>query len=154
MNFGPLVPVFLAIFLCAAPLWAQRLAYVFGRIFDPSGASVPEAAITVVDQENGFRHTTQSGPDGAYMVASLEPGLYKVTVRKDGFIGMMRFDVKVTALAPAHADFSLKVGAVQETITVEGTAPLLSQEESSIGLRVFHEDIQRIPVNGRGILGL
>uniref|UniRef100_Q02CR2 TonB-dependent receptor, plug n=1 Tax=Solibacter usitatus (strain Ellin6076) TaxID=234267 RepID=Q02CR2_SOLUE len=154
MNFGPLVPVFLAIFLCAAPLWAQRSAYVFGRIFDPSGASVPEAAITVVDQENGFRRTTQSDPDGSYMVASLEPGLYKVTVRKDGFVGMMRFDVKVSALAPAHADFSLKVGAVQETITVEGTAPLLSQEESSIGLRVFREDIQRIPVNGRGILGL
>ncbi len=88
------------------------------------------------------------------MVGALEPGLYKVTVRKEGFVGMMRFDVKVGLQAPAQADFTLMVGAVQETITVEGTASLMSNEESSIGVRVFREDIQRIPLNGRGILGL
>jgi hypothetical protein len=108
----------------------------------------------VTDQENGFRRVTQSEIDGGYAVYSLQPGLYKVTVRKEGFVGMMRFDVKVGLLAPAQADFTLQVGAVQETITVEGTEPLVPQEESSIGVRVFREDIQRIPLNGRGILGL
>src|SRR4051812_17681547 len=154
MKSGPLFSFFLACLLCGTPVWAQRSTFVFGRIFDPSGASVPEAAVTVVNQENGFRRLTQSTPDGAYAVGSLEPGLYKVTVRKEGFVGMVRFDVKVSVLAPAHADFTLTVGAVQETITVEGTAPLVSQEESSIGVRVFREDIQRLPLNGRGILGL
>jgi hypothetical protein len=154
MKPGPLLSLLLACLLCGTALWAQRSAYIFGRIFDPSGAMVPEAAITVVDQENGFRRMTQSGPDGAYSVGSLEPGLYKVTVRKEGFVGMMRFDVKVGIQAPAQADFTLVVGAVQETITVEGTAPLVSHEESSIGVRVYREDIQRIPLNGRGILGL
>src|SRR6266567_7475195 len=114
MKFGPLLSYFLACLLCSTPVWAQRSAYVFGRIFDPSGAFVPEAAITVVDQENGFRRATQSGPDGAYTVGSLQPGLYKVTVRKEGFVGMMRFDVKIGLQAPAQADFTLMVGAVQE----------------------------------------
>ena len=154
MNRGPLVPVFLVCLMSGAPALAQRSAYVAGRIFDPSGAAVPEAAITVVDQETGFRRLTRSGADGAYVVSSLEPGLYKVTVRKEGFVGMVRFDVKVGVLAAAHADFTLTVGAVQETITVEGTAPLVGQEESSIGVRVYREDIQRLPLNGRGILGL
>ena len=154
MNCGPLVRVFLAYLIVATCAWAQRSAYVFGRIFDPSGAAVPQAALTVVDQESGFRRLTQSGIDGAYMVGSLEPGLYKVTVRKEGFVGMVRFDVKVSVLAPGFADFTLTVGAVQETITVEGTSPLVGQEESSIGVRVFREDIQRLPLNGRGLLGL
>ena len=46
---------------------------------------------------------------------------------------MMRFDVKVGALQSARADFKLAVGAVQETITVEGTAPLLTADDASIG---------------------
>src|SRR5205814_164410 len=90
----------------------------------------------------------------AYCGGSLEPGLYKVTVRKEGFVGMIRFDVRVTLLAPARVDFNLIVGDVQETITVEGIAPLVSREDVSIGARVFHEDIQRVPLNGRGLLGL
>ncbi len=154
MKSGRLLSVFLACFLYGTPVWSQHSAYIFGRIFDPSGATVPQAAITVVDQENGFRHVTQTGTDGVYAVNALEPGLYKVTVRKEGFVGMMRFDVKVSMMTAAHADFTLTVGAVQETITVEGTAPLVSQEESSIGVRVYREDIQRLPLNGRGILGL
>jgi hypothetical protein len=46
------------------------------------------------------------------------------------------------------------VGAVQETITVEGTAPLVNHEDSSIGVHVYRDEIQRIPLNGKGILGL
>ena len=75
-------------------------------------------------------------------------------MRKDGFLTMIRFDVKVANLEAAQVDFTLSVGAVQETITVEGTAPLVSQEDASIGVRVFREDIQRLPLNGRGVLGL
>ncbi len=63
MNSGPLLSVILVCLYCGTPVWAQRSAYVFGHIFDPSGATVPEAAITVVDQENGFRRLAQSGPD-------------------------------------------------------------------------------------------
>ena len=87
-------------------------------------------------------------------MGSLESGTYKVTVRKDGFRTMIRFNVKVANLEAAQVDFTLSVGAVQETITVEGTAPLTGQEDASIGVRVFREDIQRLPLNGRGVLGL
>ena len=86
--------------------------------------------------------------------ARSNPGTYKVTVRKDGFRTMIRFNVKVANLEAAQVDFALSVGAVQETITVEGTAPLTGQEDASIGVRVFREDIQRLPLNGRGVLGL
>ena len=154
MNAGPLVAVFLAASLCSPQAWAQRSAYIHGRVIDPSQAAVPEAAITIVNQDSGFRHVTQTSPSGEYAVGSLESGIYKVTVRKDGFRTMIRFNVKVANLEAAQVDFALSVGAVQETITVEGTAPLTSQEDASIGVRVFREDIQRLPLNGRGVLGL
>jgi hypothetical protein len=154
MNAGPLVAVLLAYLIYSPPAWSQRSAYIHGRVLDPSQAAVPGAAITVVDQESGFRRNTQTAADGDYAVGSLESGTYKVTVRKDGFRTMIRFNVKVANLEAAQVDFELSVGAVQETITVEDTAPQPGQEDASIGVRVFREDIQRIPLNGRGVLGL
>src|SRR5215471_4022313 len=154
MNVGPLVPALITFLFFGLPAQAQRSAYLAGRVLDPSGAAVPEASITVVNQETGFRRQASTETEGTYYVGSLEPGLYKVTVRKDGFIGMIRFDVRIALLEPARVDFNLIVGAVQETITVEGTPALLSHEDSTIGARVFHEDIQRVPLNGRGLLGL
>src|ERR1035438_2321643 len=154
MNAGPLVAVLLAYSISSPPALAQRSAYIHGRVLDPSQAAVPEAAITVVNQESGFRRTTQTATDGEYAVASLESGTYKVTVRKDGFRTMIRFNVKLANLEAAQVDFALSVGAVQETITVEDTAPQPGREDASIGVRVFREDIQRLPLNGRGVLGL
>src|SRR3954453_10410938 len=154
MNAGPLVAVLLSYLAFSPPASAQRSAYIHGLVLDPSQAAVPEAAITVVNQESGFRRVTQTGLAGFYAVGSLEAGTYKITVRKDGFRTMIRFNVKVANLEAAQVDFTLSVGAVQETITVEGTAPLTSQEDASIGVRVFREDIQRLPLNGRGVLGL
>ena len=154
MNFGPLVSALLIVVTFSVSAQAQRSAFLSGRVLDPSGAAVPEAFITAVNQESGFRRTTASDSEGAYIIASLDPGLYKVTVRKEGFIGMIRFDVHVALLEPARVDFNLIVGAVQETITVEGTAPLMAHEDGAIGARIFHDDVQRVPLGGRGLLAL
>src|SRR5450631_1394180 len=154
MNAGPLVAFVLASLICSSPAWAQRSAFIRGHVLDPSQAAVPEAAITIVNQESGFRRVARTSQDGQYAVGSLDSGTYKVTVRKDGFRTMIRFNVKVANLEAVAVDFTLSVGAVQETITVEDTATLPGQEDASIGVRVFREDIQRLPLNGRGVLGL
>src|SRR5439155_3585695 len=102
----------------------------------------------------GFRRVTQSQPDGAYVVSSLQPGVYKITVRKDGFRTLIRFGFKLSPSQPARADFKLVVGSVQETITVEGSTPLLHGEDASVGTLVGRDEIERLPLYGRGLLGL
>ena len=64
MNAGPLVAVLLASAICSPPAWAQRSAYIHGRVLDPSEAAVPEADLTIVNQESGFRRITRTGIDG------------------------------------------------------------------------------------------
>lgn len=154
MNAGRLTTALLAFLTLSPPAPAQRFAYVYGHIFDPSEAAVSDAMVTVVNEDTGFRRITQSQSDGEYVVSSLEPGIYKVTVRKDGFRTMIRFNVGLEIQRPGRADFKLSVGAVQETITVEGTAPLLGQEDASIGVRVFRDEIERLPLRGGGVLNL
>jgi hypothetical protein len=146
-----------AIVVCSAwgaPLSAQRRANLYGRVLDPSEASVAGASITVVSEDTGFRRFAESEADGEYSVGSLQPGVYKITVRKEGFRTMVRFNVRLEAASPARADFLLSMGAIEETITVEGTAPLLSPDEASTETRVFHDEIERLPLNGRGLLAL
>src|SRR5215471_10190838 len=153
MNVGPRVLGLLCCLFLGALSHAQNMSYVFGRVIDPSDAAAPAAIVVVTNQETGFRRVVQTGPDGTFAVSSLQGGLYKVMVRKEGFVGMVRFDVRVGALHPARVDFKLTVGAVQETITVEGSPSLLGLEESAIGVRVAHDQIRRLP-NSRGVLGL
>src|SRR5205809_801832 len=113
-----------------ALLRAQNYTHVSGAVLDASSASVPGAAVIVVNEDTGFRRVTLSQPDGGYTVSSLQPGVYKITVRKEGFRTLIRFGVKLSQSQPARVDFNLVVGSVQETITVEGSAQLFNSEDA------------------------
>jgi len=132
---------------------AQRGA-LFGRILDPSEGAVSEAAVTITSEDTGFRRVTSSDPAGNFAVASLDPGIYKITVRKEGFRTAMKFGVRLGADALVRADFVLTVGSIEETITVEDTEPLAGQMDPSTGGSVERDEIEHLPLNGGGILGL
>ncbi len=150
-GLGSLITISL---MCAMPALAQPAGYLYGYITDPSSAAVAGATVSVVNEDNGFRRVTQSQPDGEFAVPSLASGAYSVTVRKDGFRSMVRFHVRLDSATPARADFALILGSVLETITVEGTAPLLEREDAAV-LTLFEQDrIAKLPLNGRGMLGL
>lgn len=136
---------------CGAPVLAQQRAGLFGRILDTSEAGISEALVSAVDQQTGFRRSATSEPGGAYALGSLDPGTYKITVRRQGFVSVVRFDVRL-APGAARADFVLPVGSVEETITVVGTAPLVREDDASAGRSFDREELERIPLNGRGLL--
>jgi hypothetical protein len=135
-------------------LVAQHYTQVSGLILDSTGAAVPNAAVTVVSDETGFRRVTRSQTNGAYSVGSLLPGVYRITVRKDGFRTVIRMGVKLDVDVRARIDCVLPVGSVQESITVEGTPASINTEDASVGTVVGEEWIDRLPISGRGLLGL
>jgi hypothetical protein len=143
-----------AALLFVALLSGQQYADLSGLILDTSAGAVWGAQITVVNEDTGFRRTAFSSNDGGYVVASLQPGTYKMTVRKEGFRTLVRFGVKVDVSQPARVDFTLPVGDVAESITVEGIAPLLNSEDAAVATLVSRDRIERLPLNGRGLLSL
>jgi hypothetical protein len=142
------------VLISMSPLSAQNFTHVSGVILDASTGSVPGALVTVVNEDTGFRRVTTSRPDGGYVVSSLEPGTYKITVRKVGFHTVIRFGVKLGLAQPARVDFKLTVGSMQEAVTVEGSNPLLNSEDFSVGTSVGRDEIERLPLNGGGLLSL
>jgi len=139
---------------CAAPLPGQRSASVVGRILDVTGAGVPGAAITVINQKTGFRRTAESDPGGAYAVTSLEPGEYTIKITKDQFRPINDFDVPLPAETATPIDFVLQVGSWLGEIRVEGIASPIERTDASVGGQFEHDEITRIPVNGGKVLDL
>jgi hypothetical protein len=154
MNFGRTMALALACLASIAPLRSENFTSLAGVILDASASSVPGALITVVNEDSGFRRAALSETDGGYVVSSLEPGSYKITVRKAGFRTVIRFGVKLTAGQPARVDFRLAVGSILESITVEGSAPVLDSEDASVGTMVGRDEEEHLPLSGRGASGL
>ncbi|HEV3196296.1 MAG TPA: carboxypeptidase regulatory-like domain-containing protein [Bryobacteraceae bacterium] len=151
MPAGRLIALFIWFGATAA---AQRYADLHGWILDTSGGGISDAVVTVVNEDTGFRRVTQSETGGAYAVASLRPGIYKISVRKEGFAQAVRFGVQLAVSALVRADFILPVGTRTESITVTGNPPLIERQDASTGTSVDRDQIDRLPLDGRGLLAL
>src|SRR5262245_51048451 len=74
------------VLLAAMPCLAQfTTANLGGSVVDATGASVPEAAMKVLNKETGFTKSEITGPDGAFTFPALPVGDYRLTVEKAGF---------------------------------------------------------------------
>jgi hypothetical protein len=159
MTSGRLVSLIAFGLGCAAAAKAQLAqgsSYIYGHVVDPSGAGAAGASITVVNEDNGFRHVVTAETDGAYSISLPAPGSYKITVRKDGFRTMIRFHVRLDGNTPTRADFALSLGSVQETITVEDQpqAMLPQRDEMAVNTQLSRDEMEKLPLDGRGLLGL
>lgn len=141
--------------LCLAGLAsAQETGQLSGFIWDASNAIVPGAMITAVNDETGFRRTTESGANGVYQLAYLHPGMYKVTVRSQGFRTLVQFGLKLDAAQSARVDFHLQLGSVEEVVTVTDSPVLVSADDASLSTLVGRSWIESLPLDGRGPLTL
>src|SRR5439155_13326137 len=74
------------LFLCPTNASAQEVgASLFGRVTDPAGAAVPEASVTITNRDTGKTASVKTQSDGSYVVTSLTPGTYTVSVEHTGF---------------------------------------------------------------------
>jgi len=83
-----------------------------------------------------------------------KPEFTRLRCARRAFAPWSRFNVRLEAAQAARVDFLLSMGAIEETITVEGTAPLLSPGEASTRRACSTTEIERMPLNGRGVLAL
>src|SRR5262245_62185576 len=75
----------LLISVLAVASYGQSTATLFGRIFDPDGAVVPAATITMVNRATSEEWTTQTNVQGNYQIAAFPAGNYRIEVAAVGF---------------------------------------------------------------------
>jgi hypothetical protein len=137
--------------LACAPVQAQTSAgRLAGTVVDPSGASIPNAAVSARNVETGILYKTETGTAGGYMLYPLPPGLYDVTVQAAGFRGERLDGLQLEVGQVARRDIRLEVAPVQQEAVVvsASSVPMLTQSVS-VESAILREQIDALPLNGR-----
>lgn len=99
-----------------------------GRVFDESGAAVPDAAIRL--ERGAVVESRQSGGDGAYEFRSVRPGSYRLSADRTGF-SSLSVTVEVDPGQEVVHDLTLQTAAVTEAVTVYADPPEFLEGEST-----------------------
>jgi Carboxypeptidase regulatory-like domain/Putative zinc-finger len=99
-------------------------AFLTGTVTDASGAVIPGATVTVTDPQTGLARTLTTDARGHYVAAGLDPGNYDLDATAQGFMSNHLSKVAVTDSKENLANFTLRVGAATETVTVEASGAL------------------------------
>ncbi len=142
-------------FAGCGPLRAQSSnAQISGVVTDPSGSAVPGAEVTAVNGATGVPYATQTNGAGVYVLSQLLPGTYAITVTRSGFGNVVRSGLVVRTGDSLAQNITLTPGAVQQTVTVTGTAPLISSDQASTATVLDNKMITELPQLNRNTLDL
>src|SRR5258708_3142614 len=133
---------------------ADELAAVTGLVTDPNGRSVPGVAVIITNLATNVASRTVTNDQGIYRVPSLQPGIYRITVDKDGFKSIVKSGVELHVQDVGSSNFELQIGSVNETVTVEAGGLVINTTDGSVGTVVDRTYVENTPLNGRSLQDL
>src|SRR5262252_4725494 len=151
--YRPCLLLALRFALFSACAWSQtQLATVFGTITDPSGAVIPDAAVTIRNQSTGLTRETLTDPTGEYRLAGLPTGTYAVRIEKNGFQTQVREGIALTSASEVLISLSLAVGDQrQEVAVLAGVTATIDNTTSTVGGLVAEQSLTNLPLNDRDV---
>jgi hypothetical protein len=148
MKFRP--HLFLFLLLAHLAGYAQvDTGAIVGTVQDASGANIPGATVTVTEESTGRKESTQTGPDGSYILSPLKLGAYTLTAEKQGFKTTVQPHVQVTIQARLEINPKLEIGSISQNVQVNSSGPILETQSSSVQQLVGERAIDKLPLNGR-----
>lgn len=126
---------------------------VSGRVTDPQGAPVVEAAVTARHTPTNVETAAATDADGRFRLPFLAVGPYELRVAKAGFRPATRA-LALNAGSAFQVPVALEVGGVEETVTVTADAVVLEAARSQIAGTVSAAEADSVPLNGRNFLEL
>src|SRR6266511_1426048 len=133
---------------------AQSTSSLQGTVTDEKGGVVPNATIVVRNQATAIERTTHTDESGSYQVAALPAGSYHVEVRAQGFGTQIVDSLNLEVARPVVKDFQLKVGDINQQVTVTADTSVIESATTSVGTVINQRTVQEIPLNGRHFVDL
>ena len=147
--------VVVGLMLGVSPVWGQSSTSgaIAGVVKDDTGAVLPgvtvEAASPALIEKV---RTAVTDDQGNYKVIDLRPGTYTVTFTLTGFSTYKREGIALSTGFTAQANADLKIGSLEETVTVTGASPIVDIQNVRTQQVLTHETLEAIPTS-RGVSG-
>jgi len=142
----------LLLLLLSIPMSAQVLyGSLTGQITDKTGAVVPNAAITLTDQNTGAVRTTTAGTTGVYMLLNVLPGVYTVSVAPtQNFAAFSQKNIQIEPNRQVRSDIALNPGGVSTQITVTEAPAALQTETAEVNSEISKDQLAQLPMTSSG----
>lgn len=137
--------------LLATPHLVAQIAAggVTGTVKDASGAVIPDAQLTLTENQTGVVLSTRSTSTGTYSFSAVPVGNYHLQAVSPGFQDEVINNIDVHIQVVLTEDVSLPIGTASQQVTVTATAPLLQAESGAIGTTIGSKAIVDLPLSNR-----
>lgn len=151
-SVNRMVRIGLVAALLVTASWSQvSTATFYGAVNDPSGAVVVGATATLANRGTGAIVSKITDANGSFQFDFLRVGTYRLKVTAPGFKALQTTDIEIAAAREIRRTFVLELGAVNETVSVEGTAPLVNAVSSEQSQDVSTREAAELPLSKRNI---
>ncbi len=133
---------------CLATAFGQSVSSgtIQGTIKDASNAVLPGVTVTLTSPSLQVPQIVQvSDAAGAYKFVDLPAGTYALKAELPGFATAIRDQLRLTVGFVATVDLTLKVGAMEETVTVSGQSPIVDVTSTSAAVAFTKETLDAVP---------
>lgn len=129
------------------------LGVIEGTVKDETGGALPGVTVTVTSPALQVKELVAvTDADGRYRVPDLRIGAYRVACELSGFQGFVREGIEISVGFVARVDVTMKVGSLQETVTVSGASPVVDLTTTRGGQTISTQVVTRaIPLVGHQV---
>ncbi|MGE3178659.1 MAG: TonB-dependent receptor [Vicinamibacterales bacterium] len=129
------------------------LGAIEGTVKDETGGALPGVTVTVTSPALQVRELVAvTDADGRYRIPDLRIGTYRVASELQGFQGFVREGIEISVGFVARVDVTLKVGSLQETVTVSGASPVVDLTTTRGGQTISTQVVAKaIPLVGHQV---
>jgi hypothetical protein len=152
--FPRLLAIVAVVALCGSTLLAQQtLGGITGAVTDPSGSVIPNATVTVLDEQTSLTRTLVTNGAGTYSFVNLPIGSYTVTFAATGFETQKTPHITVQGNRTATLNAQLKIASTGQTVEVDAT-PLMNAVDTTNGYVMDKTQIDTVPLATGSFTGL
>lgn len=126
-------------------------ATITGTVRDEQGGVLPGASVTAVNAGTSAAREAPTNNEGNFVLPLLQPGRYTITVRMEGFAPVELRDVALDVGERRNIVLTLTIGAVGETVVVQGGASVIQSDSGAIGNSRYEAQIRNLPVAVREV---
>ncbi len=124
------------------------LGSIAGFVKDPSGATVPNAKVTVRNT-SGLERQASTNETGYFIITNVPADTYLVAIQAAGFKKFDSPNNKLDATRTLTLEVTLTLGSTTETVEVQASAAVLQTESATVGTNVTRQQIDSLELNGR-----